>query len=87
MEREAAALEASPAVEEESNEIPMCPSCGQRPCWVAHRLPICEVCRSYVPAVEMTEYWRALDAAMMAPDMPAATRAAKARLVRATRVR
>lgn len=75
---------AAEPVQEEKPEI--CPSCGKRPAWQSNRLPVCEPCFALAPSIEKLEFWRSLDRAVSAADMPKAVKAARARLVRATRV-
>ncbi len=59
----------------------ICGACNVRPAWEANRLPVCEPCFAPVPQAEKFNFWRELERALVAVDVQAAIRAARARLL------
>lgn len=64
----------------------LCATCGERNAWTTNRLPVCEPCFDRAPQASKFEYWRELERAMLAPDVQAAVRSARARLILAIRI-
>lgn len=64
----------------------LCACCGERNAWEANRLPVCEPCFDRASTTAKLDFWRELDRAVLAADVQAAVRAARAMLIRAIRV-